>query len=330
MKGADVNHSRTTLRRVVRIVGGVALVALAVVAARAVSWRPVLALAAHLPLPALALSVLASIAQAVVQATRLWALFPRGRRPTWTRAARAHGFGQLTNAFLPARVGDVMKVVAMKNADNATDATGAVLADRALDAVALVLLVLVLAPALLVGVFVAALRLGWAAGGIALALLAGLELLRRARPAVFTKLRRGAAATWHSLRGLTASPRLAVGLALGCIGWVAEAVSTMLLAHPLGVPLSLSQAIGGIMVLNLGTALPVSVANVGSYEAAMAVGLRAFGASLAQGIAIGVLHHAVQLATIAAFALLFWVHDRLTARRARVVAALPTTVATRA
>jgi uncharacterized membrane protein YbhN (UPF0104 family) len=92
----------------------------------------------------------------------------------------------------------------------------------------------------------------------------------------------------------------------------------MLLAHPLGVHLSLPQAIGGILVLNLGTALPVSVANVGAYEAAMAVGLRAFGASVAQGIAIGVLHHAVSLATIATFALLFWVHDRLTARRARV------------
>jgi uncharacterized membrane protein YbhN (UPF0104 family) len=295
MDPASPKPRRTALRRLLGLACGVGLLAIGVVAARAVSWGPVLAQAARLPLPMLALSAGAAAVKALLQTTRLWTVFPRGRRPAWTRVARAHGLGQLTNACLPARVGDALKVVAMRDGDaTAADATGAVLADRAMEAVTLVLLVVVLAPALLIAVFVGALHLGWAVGLAVVAAVAMIELLRRARPRLFAKLRRGLAAAWRGLRDPTTSRRL-------------------------GVHLSLPQAISGVFVLNLGTALPVSVANVGSYEAALAVGLRAFGASLAQGIAIGVVHHAVQLVTIAAFALLFWVHDRLARRGALAV-----------
>jgi uncharacterized membrane protein YbhN (UPF0104 family) len=90
----------------------------------------------------------------------------------------------------------------------------------------------------------------------------------------------------------------------------------MVLSSPLGVHLSLAQAIVGLLVLNLGIAIPVSVANVGAYEAATVVGLAPFGVPAGQALALGAMHHAVQLATIAAFALAFWLRDRLARARA--------------
>lgn len=317
---------RRGIRRFLPVVLAVGLLAGLALAARHVSWTHVLALAGAMPLPAIVLAGIASVVQALVLATRLWAVFPEGGRPSWARVARAFGFGQLTNACVPARAGDVVKVVAMRDErpSSATDATGAVLADKALDVLTLGLLALLLAPALLFGGLAAALHLGWLAAIAALALLAGIFVLRRVRPALFAKARSGVAATWRALRGLATPRRLATGLALGCVAWLAEAGSMMSLAHPLGVHLSLAQAVGGLLVLNLGIAIPVSVANVGAYEAATVVGLRAFGATVTQGLTIGLLHHVLQLATVAVFALFFWMRDRVASRRPRrVVAAEP-------
>lgn len=310
---------RRAIRRILSVVVGVALLAGLALAARSVSWTHVLALAGAMPLPALVLAGAATLVQALVLATRLWAVFPRGTRPSWARVARAYGFGQLTNACVPARAGDVVKVVAMRDerASSATEATSAVLADKAFDVATLGILAVVLAPALLLGGLAAAFHLGWIAGVAALAVLVGIRVLRRLRPAVLAKARHGAAATWRSLRGLATPRRLVTGLALGCLAWLAEAGSMMSLAHPLGVHLSIAQAIGGLLVLNLGIAVPVSVANVGAYEAATVVGLRAFGATVSQGLTIGLLHHVLQLATVAVFALFFWVRDRLASRRLR-------------
>jgi uncharacterized membrane protein YbhN (UPF0104 family) len=274
-------------------------------------------------LPALALAAIASVVQALALATRLWTVFPKGdgTRPSWARIARAYGFGQLTNACVPARAGDVVKVVAMRDerASSAIDATGAVLADKALDVVTVGLLAVVLAPALLVGGMVAVLHVGWIAAIVLLALAVGVGALGRLRPTLFANVRRDVAATWRSLRSVATPRRLVTGLALGSVGWLAEAGAVMSLAHPLGLPLSLGQAVGGLLVLNLGIAIPVSVANVGAYEAAAVVGLRAFGATVSQGLAIGLLNHVLQLATISVFAFVFWVRDRVAARRVPIV-----------
>lgn len=312
---------RIALRYILRILLAVGLLVVAVVAARDLSWRHVLAMTSGLPLPTIVLAAVASVLQAVVLATRLWAVFPHRGRPRWASVARAFGFGQLTNAFVPGRAGDVVKVVAMRNDENttATDATGVVLADKAFDMITLGLLVVVLAPALLLGVVAGAMHFGWMAPILAVAAFIVLALLRKVRPAARQKLREGAAATWRSLRGLATPRRLVSGLALGCASWLAEAGSMMLLAHPMGLHLSLAHAIASLLVLNLGIALPVSFANVGAYEAAMVVGLRSSGATATQALAIGTLHHLMQIGAIALFALVFWLRDHVA--KAKLVAA---------
>ncbi len=312
------SRARRRLRRALSAIVGTGLAAGLALAARNVSWTHVLALAARIPLPALVLAAIATVAKALILTTRLWVVFPKGQgsRPSWARVARAFGFGQLTNACVPARAGDVIMVMSMRDqrASSATDATGALLADKALDVVTLGVLGLVLAPALLTSGAASALRFGWVAAVVVLGALTAAVVMRRLRPAVFAKARGVVVATYRSVRGVATPRRVVMGLALAGVAWLAEASSMMLLADPLGVHLSVANAMGTLLVLNLGIAVPLSVGNVGTYEAATVVGLRAFGATVSQGLTIGLLHHVLQIVTIAFFALFFWVRHRLWVR----------------
>jgi uncharacterized membrane protein YbhN (UPF0104 family) len=199
---------------------------------------------------------------------------------------------------------------------------GVMLADKAVDVATLTVLVGAFAPALLLGLAAKACHATWI-GALAVLLAVGATLaLRRFRPAVFGKVRHAAVVTWRTVRAMMTPRRLVVAVTLGVLAWAAEATSMRVLSAPFGVNLSVPQAMVGLLILNLGIAVPVSVANVGAYEAATVVGLVPFGATAAQALAIGAIHHAVQVTAIAFFAFTFWLRDRVVKTRAarRVVA----------
>ncbi len=173
---------------------------------------------------------------------------------------------------------------------------------------------LLFAPALLLGVLTGAAHAAWIAVAAAGALAGSIAVARRAWPGGMARARRFAAGAWRTLRQVLTPARLATGLALGVLAWMAEAGSMQVLSSALGLHLALGQTVVGLLVLNLGIAVPLSAANVGTYEAATVVGLAPFGVPAASALALGALHHAVQLLAIALFALFFWVRDR--ARRA--------------
>lgn len=335
---------RSAIERIAKIVLGLGVLALPALALRHINLGLVGASILAIPHSTLLLALVVSLFQIVALATRLWSVFPDKTRPGWARVARAFGFGQLANACLPGRAGDVVKVVAISKdeggedavaagharpapATSAADATGVMLADKALDFTTLGALVLVFAPALLVGLLAGAAHVAPIAGATALVAVVIGFALHRWWPTAFAKLWRGANATWAALRSLLTPSRLATGLTLGCTAWLAEAGSMMILGSPMGVHLSLAQAIMGLLVLNVGIAVPVAPGNVGAYEAATVVGLAPFGVPPAQALALGALHHVVQLATIGGVALCFWVRDRsakwLRLRARRPVMAVP-------
>jgi len=314
------------IKRIAKVVLGLGVLGLPALALRHVNLGLVGASMLAIPHSALLLALGVSLCQMVALATRLWSVFPDEARPGWARVARAFGFGQLANACLPGRAGDVVKVVAISKdeggaaaaaharpapATSTADATGVMLADKALDLTTLGALVFVFAPALLVGLLAGAAHAAPIAGATVLVAAVVGFALHRWWPSAFAKLRRGAKATSAALRGLLTPSRLATGMTLGCTAWLAEAGSMMILGSPMGVHLSLAQAIMGLLVLNLGIAVPVSPGNVGAYEAATVVGLAPFGVPAAQALALGALHHVVQLATCGGFAACFWVRDRL-------------------
>lgn len=272
-----------------------------------------------LPRSTMPLALSVSFVQILALATRLWFVFPGGLRPSWGRVARAFGFGQFANACLPGRAGDVVKVVSLARDSSRSSrgpgvspahATGVMLADKALDSITLVGLVSIFAPALLLGVAFGATRRAWIAAAAAGVLVVGGVVARRCWPAAFAKVASYALAAWRALQGVGSPRRLAGALALGTIGWIAEASSMLLTSAGVGAHLSLAQAIAGLLVLNLGIALPVSVANVGVYEGATVLALTPFGLTTTQALAVGALHHIVQITAVLLFALFFWLRGR--------------------
>lgn len=322
--------SRRSLWRAAKVVASGAVLTLGFLAFRRLDLHGVLAQMRGLSRASALLVLGVAIAQAFALATRLWIVFPAGARPRWGRVARAFGFGQFANACLPGRAGDVMKVVTIARdrpdgseatgQATAADVTGAMLADKAIDMVTLGALVLVFAPALLLGVLAAATHAAWIAVAAAGLLVAAVLVTRHCLPAVFDRAVRFASSTCRTLRGALTPGRLACALALGVAAWLAEAGSMLVLSSSFGLHLSLAQTIVGLLVLNLGIAIPVSMGNVGTYEAATMVGLAPFGVAPAQALALGAFHHAVQLVAIALFALAFWLRDRLRPRSAGALA----------
>jgi uncharacterized membrane protein YbhN (UPF0104 family) len=193
----------------------------------------------------------------------------------------------------------------------AADATGVVLAEKALDVVTLGGMVLLFAPALVLELGVGALHAAWIGGAVLLLTVFAVTIAKQLWPVAFAKLRCAAGATWRAARHVLTPGPLLAGLALGCLSWLAEAWSFALVSGPLGVHLTMGRAFVALLALNMGIAVPVSVANVGAYEAATAAGLATFGVPVPQALAIGAMHHAVQEATAGAFALVFWLRDRV-------------------
>jgi uncharacterized membrane protein YbhN (UPF0104 family) len=277
---------------------------------------------ASLPCEAVLLAAGFALLQVCVLATRFWMVIARAQRPRWSSVARAFSFGQAANVYLPGRAGDVLRGVVLAKADarvSVSDATGAMLADKGLDVCTLVLVGVAFGHGAIVSALASSGHAAVVALG-ALVVLGALALLvRRFLPRVFDRLRSAAVATRTAARGLFTPKRLALALGLGVAAWLAEISMMSVLCAALGAHVTFPQATAALLVLNLGIAVPVTVGNLGAYEAAVAMGLTRFGVPLGDAIAVGMLHHATQIAAAILPALFFWGLDRARRLTARVI-----------
>lgn len=281
---------------------------------------------------ALVLAILTALLQSALLAARFGFIFPRNKRPSWGAAARAYAYSQSANVYLPARAGEVLRVVTLtreaerephKSRPSVADATSATILDRVLDILSFGVMALLFGKSLLFGAVVAALSWGWAVlGGVAVLALVVL-LVRRFAPRFFSKVRGAFRDARRAARDLVSLPRFGGGIALGLLSWVAELGTMLLLSGGLGLQITALQMVISLIVLNLGIAIPVSFANIGAYEAATVIGLTPFGVSVTDAIALGTLHHGIQLLAVFGPALFFWVRDRLAARAAKRAASKP-------
>lgn len=278
---------------------------------------------------ALGLALVTALIQSALLVTRFWAIFPRKKRPSWGTAARAYAYSQSANVYLPGRAGEVLRVLTLTRESNhnkgkarssVADATSATILDRVLDIVAFGVIALLFGKSLLAGAMVAALSWGWALiPALGLLVLAAL-LVRRFAPNFFQKARAAVREARTAGRNLVSARRFAGGVGFGLLSWVAELGTMLLLGWGLGLHVTPLQMLIGLIVLNLGIAIPVTFANIGAYEAATVIGLVPFGVSVTDAIALGAVHHAIQLAAVFGPALVLWIRDRL-ARRAEAKAA---------
>jgi uncharacterized membrane protein YbhN (UPF0104 family) len=247
---------------------GLLQAAVSLVALGGIIWWASRQKAPHVPLDADALSRLAGALclYAVAMALRAerWhriltrAGLDRGRAESY----RLTAVGYMGNNALPARAGDLMRVVLLGGPRRA--ALGTVVAERLLDVCALggILAFVVVDRGLAFGPLPYLL-------GAGVALLAGLFLVRRYVPRARAWVRPLAAAS----RGLL-SPHGAALLALSVVLWLAEASVYFAVGDAVGIHLGASGALYVMALTNLSSTIPAAPGYVGTFDAAVLLALR--------------------------------------------------------
>lgn len=254
--------------------------------------------------------------QLLAQAGRLWAISSAVIHTSWPGTLRAFAFGQVANLYLPARLGDMVKAGMLGKAagDAPTDvarAAGAVfIADKTLDIGAIAVI-------MAVGVASAPAHFphlptvhGGTLGSILVLVGAVAVGVHAFRPAWWARLRSLAAAVIQGCAALASPRTILVGLLLSAAAWSAEGLAFYVLARAGGHALSFQQCLSVLALLNLGIAVPMSVANVGTFEASVVLATTSMGVPAMEALALAAVHHAVQLFATCALALVLWIAAR--------------------
>jgi uncharacterized membrane protein YbhN (UPF0104 family) len=179
--------------------------------------------------------------------------------------------GYMGNNALPARAGDVLKAMltAVHNGTARRDAFGTLVAERLLDVLALVAIfaVVVLAGDLPLGLSTGMLAI--VAAGLAVAVAAVLVVAPRVRGLVAALL-----APSRELLGV----RGAGLFALSAVLWLAEGAVYAVLGQVAGVHLSLSDGLYVMALANVAIMIPAAPGYVGTFDAAVVLGVRLAGA----------------------------------------------------
>ncbi len=256
---------------------------------------------AAVPASTLSVALLLIFCQWSCQGLRLWALIPAAVPLTLGRAVYAFGVGSWFNAVAPARAGDAIKVVLLNRTNHqrlasVPQATGLILADKLVDVGTLLVLCAAAGFPNLFGegasVKLASTAVTLAGGGVMVLLLVGLRLAPRGWPRRLGRLQAGLAT---GLSALIDPVRVFTSSFLSLGAWTAELLAIRVLCSAFGSPPTLPQIMLGLAILNVGTSVPVSIANVGIYEAALAFGLHRARVPLPSAVLIATLHHALEL-----------------------------------
>ena len=291
-------------------------------------WRPLLGLALGLLLLALAVrgvdlqQVWAGVEQAdpgwvalalvtvlvttAAKVARWRGLFPAVIGVSFPSLARALLVGQLANALLPARLGEVARFYLLGRDEGVSKATvvGTIAAEKAFDVLFLLLTaglaaVLTTLPQWLHGALA-----GMAALGVAVMVTA----VALPRQRVVTLGRRLAGAlpealtsrlVWLIDRGLIGlealrRPRLAArACAWSAAVWALAAGTNLALFRAFQLDLTIGPALLLLTLLHVGMAPPSSPGRLGVFHAVTVVGLRSFGVGRAVGLAYAAVLHAL-------------------------------------
>lgn len=262
--------------------------------------------------PWIALAFLTVLLTTLGKVARWRQLFSRAQRPGLLPLARALLVGQMANALLPARVGDVARAY-LAGADGRTDAAaalGTIAVEKAADLVCLIVAGLLAARTAPLPDWVDWTLFGLAGGGLAV-VLAGL-VWSEARLTGWMEHRiarlPGSVGTWapgmlgRLVSGLQAlrDPASAGALfAWSAAIWLLAASTNTCLFRAFDLSLSAGAALFLLVVLHVGVAPPSSPGKLGVFHALAVVGLDLLGVDRVLGLAYGaVLHVLVYLPQI--------------------------------
>ena len=258
-------------------------VALSLVALAAVVWWAAHQEAPQLPdsAGAIGLMVTAAFLYAAATAVRAerwrWILREAGVK---ARRGDAYGLttvGYMGNNVLPARAGEMLRVVLLSKRTDAgkRKLLGTVVAERVLDAIALVAIFLVVVYGILTTKVLPTDR-PLLAGAVCVVLLAGLvaAVAGVRRFSVFARVRDFA-------RPLADAPRALVGwegarlLVVTFAIWALEASVYLTVARAVDLPLGVMESLYLVALANFFAALPAAPGSIGTFDAAIVFGVRA-------------------------------------------------------
>ena len=250
-----------------------------------------------------------AIAQYVCVAFRFVVLLARQSVPPF-QVCRIFTNGQLFNHLFPARAGDLYKVLALKEeADDTGFSTAhvvsALILERLISTLVLVSLILFLAD--WSGIRFTDFTLVDRSRQIQWALLVSCAALL---VAYLAQLRFPRFRAWllELKRGFLVLLNLRRFLAVVCLSavmWTLEVASMKFVAAPLGIDLELGQGLLVLLLLNLGIAVPITLGNIGTYEAVLVLGLGLWGIGTSDGLAIAMSHHFLQVFSLLILAAVF-------------------------
>jgi len=252
------------------------------------------------------LALLAVLATTAAKVARWWSLFPKGARPGLLALARALLVGQLTNALLPVRLGEVAQayLVGREQETSGAAALGTVAAGKALDVLFLLLCSGLAALTAPLPRWLAVSLAGFAAVGTVIFLLAAVLPQRRlvdwagqwTRGVSWKGLERLPDALQRGLSGLAVlrePHRAAIACTWSAVVWALAAGTNALLFDAFDLRIPLGAAVWLLVLLHVGVAPPSSPGRLGVFHALTLWGLTTFEVEPARGLAYATLLHAL-------------------------------------
>ncbi len=251
----------------------------------------------------LATGLVLVLAQIAFQISRLWVLFPRDVKMPWFHAAQTFVSGQFVSNFIQGQAGHAVKIaIACKNSFSQgrklplAESAAIVLVDKSIDVSTLMILT-TLAVLQLSGsnwpAWPADLNLNLISGlllaGIGIAL--GMGVICR----FSTRIQRAFVDFRQGLKVIRDPGQLGRGFGMALGDWFTEGCLLQTLCATQGFPLSPAQLVVCLFLLNVGISAPISVANLGTFEAALTLALTQMGLPLVTSIAIATLFHLFQM-----------------------------------
>ncbi len=270
---------------------------------RPFSWQELVLNLQKFDLVTLCLAGLLAFAQYFFMSLRLHFLVPYPI--SLLQSCYANFYGQCLNNFLPARGGDIAKsmMIATKSSQRSHDlaqSAGILFSDRVVD-ISIFLMVVFLTGSVqfvswdhLTKVFVVGLF-------VCLVCLVLFRITRIRHWPYWQSVRKG-------FRQLSQPQALCLSSVAALLCCLCEGFTLMIYARGLGFPISFSESYLAVTVLNLGIAIPISIGNIGPFEAALVYGLGLLSIPHGSGLAIATMHHIMQMLVVAICTLMlsFW------------------------
>ncbi|MBI5510669.1 MAG: flippase-like domain-containing protein [Deltaproteobacteria bacterium] len=223
-----------------------------------------------------------------------------------TKVVLATTIGHMANNFLPARGGELVRVLVLAGQTGASKAMllGSLVVDHTLEGLGLVLVMLGLplmfdTPVWLTTITVTLASITVAAIGVGLVVMALGTAGRSSRlwlpGAIKPRVERLVGRLGEGFETLHDVKRTLAVVAIGLCGWIVQGVMVYLCFTAMHIELDLAHALFVLAAINVAVMIPGAPSGVGTFEFATVVALGAFGVAKTPALSLALVYHFAQI-----------------------------------